>query len=74
MENRGGQDDEVSRGMWEAVETGIRKIRVGKTKGRRGKRGSREKEGGKREEKEEETEERKNHGGKESSRRVGNMG
>jgi len=74
LENRGGQDDEMSGGMWEAVETSTRKIRVGKIEGRRGKRGSREEEGGKREGKEEEIEERENHGGKESSRGVENMG
>jgi len=60
--------------MWEVVETSTRKIRVGKTEGRRGKRESREKEGGKREGKKEETEKRENHRGKESSRGVGNMG
>ena len=72
MENRGGQDDEVSGGMWETVETSVRKIRVGEAKRGRSKRKSRKKK--KRKEKEEETEKGENSGGKESSRRVGNMG
>ena len=38
MENRGSKDDEMSRRMWEAVETEAGKIRVGKTKRRRGER------------------------------------
>ena len=58
--------------MWEAMETGAGEIGIGEEKGRRNKRGSRKKEGGKG--KEEETEKRKNHGSKESSRRVGDMG
>ena len=72
MENRGDQDDEMSRRVWEAVEASIREVRMGETKGRRGKRGSREKEGGKGEE--EETEKEENGGSKESSRRMGDMG
>ena len=32
----------MSRGMWEAMEAGARKVRVGKAEGRRGKEGSRE--------------------------------
>ena len=72
MENRGGQDDEMSRRVWEAVEASIREVRMGETKGRRGKRGSREKEGEKGEE--EETEKGENSGSKKSSRRVGDMG
>jgi len=54
------------------METGAGEIGIGEEKGRRNKRGSRKKEGGKG--KEEETEKRKNHGSKESSRRVGDMG
>ena len=72
MENRGGQDDEMSRRVWKAVEASARKVRIGETKGRKGRRGSREKEGGK--EEEEETEKEKNGGSKESSRRMGDMG
>ena len=37
MENRRSEDDKVPRGMREAVETGARKVRVGKTEGRRSK-------------------------------------
>jgi len=44
LENRGSEDDEVSRGMWEAVETGIREIRVGEAEGRRSEGGSWKKE------------------------------
>ena len=40
MENRGGQDDEMSRRMWKAVETSVREIRVGKAEGGRSKRRS----------------------------------
>ena len=45
MENRGGQDDEVSREMWKAVETGAREIGVGKAEGERSKRRSWKKTG-----------------------------
>ena len=38
MENREGQDDEMSGGMWKAVETGTREIGVGKAEGGRSKR------------------------------------
>jgi len=72
LENRRDQDDEVPRGMWEAMETGAGEIRVGEAKGRRSKRRSRKKEG--RKGKEEETEKRENSGSKESSRRVGDIG
>jgi len=44
LENRGGQDDEVPRGVWEAVEASTGKIEVGKTEGRRSKERSGEKE------------------------------
>ena len=43
LENRKGKDDEVSRGMWKAVETGTGEIRMGETKGRRSERRSRKK-------------------------------
>jgi len=72
LENRGGQDDEMSRRVWEAVKASVRKVGMGKTKERRGRRGSREKEGRKGEE--EETEKGENSGSKESSRRIGDMG
>ena len=42
LENRGGKDDEVSGGMWKAVEAKARKIRMAKTKRRREKEGKRE--------------------------------
>ena len=71
MENRGDQDDEMSRRVWEVVKASVREVRMGETKGRRGKR-SREKEGGKG--KEEETEKGENSRSKESSRRMGDMG
>ena len=44
MEDRRGKDDEMSRGMWIAVEASTGKIRVGKTKGGRSKRRSQQKE------------------------------
>ena len=67
MKNRGGENDEVSGGMWEAVETSTGKVRMGETKGRGWK-----KEG--RKIKEEETEKEEDNGSKESSRGMGNMG
>jgi len=72
LENRRGQDDKVSRGVWETVEASIREIRVGKTEKRRSKGRSGEEKRGKG--KEEEIEKGKNSGSKESSRRVGDMG
>ena len=72
MENRRGQDDKMPRRVWEVVEASAREVGMGETKGRRGKRESREKEGGKGEE--EETEKGGNGGSKESSRRVGDIG
>ena len=72
MENRGDQDDEVSRRVWKAVETSTREIGIGKTRGRKGKeeKGKKEREKGK----EEETEKEENSGSKESSGEMGNMG
>ena len=72
MENGGGQDDEVSGEVWEIVETDTRKIRIGETERRGGKRGSREKE--RRKGEKEEAEKRENNGGEEGSRGMGNMG
>ena len=72
MENRRGQDDKMPRRVWEVVEASVREVGMGETKGRRGKRESREKEEGKGEE--EETEKGGNGRSKESSRRVGDMG
>ena len=53
------------------MEAGARKVRIGKTKGRRKKGGSREKE--EREREEEKTKKGENHGSKEGSRGMGNM-
>ena len=44
MENRRSQNDEVSGGVWEIVETSAREIGVGEAKGRRGKERSGKKE------------------------------
>ena len=44
MEDRGGQDNKVSRRMWEAVETSAREVRMGEAEGGRSKGGSRKKE------------------------------
>ena len=55
--------------MWEAVETSVRKVGMGKAEGRRGKEGSREKERRKGEE-----EEGKANGSEESSRRMRDIG
>ena len=35
LENRRGKNDKVPRGMWKAVETRAREVRVGKAKGGR---------------------------------------
>ena len=35
LENRRGENDKMPRGMWKAVETGTREVRVGKAKGGR---------------------------------------
>jgi len=74
LENRRGQDNEMSRRVWKTVETSAREVGIGETKGRRGKRGSREEEKEKEEGKEEKTKKGENNGSKESSRRMGNMG
>ena len=78
LENWGGKDDEVLRRMWKAIETGIEKIRVTKTKRRRRKgRGRKEvrkeeaREGSKKQEK---AERNKNGRGEMASREMGNMG
>ena len=47
MENRRSEDDKVPREMRKAVETGARKVRVGKVEGRRSKRRSWKDNGGK---------------------------
>ena len=58
--------------MWKAVEASTREVRMGETKGTRGKGREGEKKRGK--EEEEEIEKGKNSGSKESSRGMGNMG
>ena len=72
MENRGGKNDEMSRGMWEAVETSTGEVRMEEAKGRRDKGRGWEKEGRKGEE--EENKKEKDDGGEESSRGMGDMG
>jgi len=44
LENRGSKNDEVSRGVWQAVEASIEKIGIREAEGRRSKRRSRKKE------------------------------
>ena len=72
MEDRGGKDDKVSRGVRKAVETSAGEVGMGETERGRSKRGSRKKE--RRKGKEEKIEEGENHKNKKSSRRVGDMG
>jgi len=47
LENRGGENDEMSRGVWKAVETSTEEVRIGETKEERNKRRSRKEAGGK---------------------------
>jgi len=47
LENWGSENDEVSGGMWKAVETGTGKIRIGEIKGGRSEGRSRKEVGGK---------------------------
>jgi len=37
LKNRGSENDEISRGIWKAVETEIEKVRMAETEGRREK-------------------------------------
>ena len=71
LENRGGQDDKMSRRVWEAVKASIREVGMGKTRGRKSKGGSGKK---KKREGEEETKEREDSGSKENSGGMGNIG
>jgi len=71
LEDRRRKDDEMSRGVWKAVEANIEKIRVAETERRRGKERSRKETKGER--REEEAKERKNSRGKKDSGRMGNM-
>jgi len=61
LENRGSEDDEVSREMWEAMETDAGEIRLGEAERRRSKGRSRKEE--RRERSEEEVEKREDNGG-----------
>ena len=72
MENRGGKNDEVSRGVWKAVETSAGKIGMGKAE-RRGSKGRSRKEEG-RKGQEEEIEKGEDNGSKESGKEMEDMG
>ena len=48
LENRGDENDKMSRGVWKVVETGTGEVRIGETKGERSKRRSKKEVGGKR--------------------------
>jgi len=72
LENERSQNDEMSRRVWKAVETGVREIRVGKAKGRGSKRRSQEKE--RRKEEENENEKGKDNRGEESGGEMRDMG
>ena len=72
LKNRRSKNDEVSRGMWKAVEASSGEVGMGKTNGGKSKRKSRKKT--RRKEKEEEVEKRKDSGSEENSRGVENMG
>ena len=72
MENRGDQDNKVSRRVWEAIKASTREVRMGEAERRRSKGRSREKE--RRKGEEEETEKGEDDGGEESSRRMGSIG
>ena len=58
LENQGSENNEVSRGMWKAVETGTGEVSMGETKGGR----SEERSGKKAEEEEKQIKEKKNSG------------
>ena len=71
LENRGGEDNKVFGGMWEAVEAGTGEVKMEEAKGRGGKGGGWEKE---RRKGEEENEKGEDDGGKKNSRGMGDMG
>jgi len=48
LKNGGSKNDEMSRGMQEAVEASVGEVRLGETERKRSKRGSRKKTGRKR--------------------------
>jgi len=66
LEDRGGQDDKMSRGMWETVETKVGKTRMAEVE-RRGEERRSRKEKGRKGRKIKEKEERKDNRCKESS-------
>jgi len=72
LENKRGENDEVSRRMQETVETSAGEIRMGKAEGGRSKGRSREET--RRERQEKKIEKRKDNGSEESSRRMGDLG
>ena len=73
LENRKSEDDKISRGMWEAVKTKARKVRVAETEGWREERRRRKETGEEREREEKRKKKTKENGSMESSRRLGNM-
>ena len=77
MENRESEDDEVSRRMWEVVETKARKTRAAKAKRRRKEKSKSKEKKSKsksKERKKEEIKRKQDNGCEESSGRVGNLG
>jgi len=72
LEDGRGKDDEMSGGVWKAVETNVGKIRVVETERIRGKGRSRKEIRGER--REEEAKKRKNGRGKKDSGKMGKMG
>jgi len=71
LEGRRSEDDKMSRGVWEVVETKTGRIRMAKTE----ERGRKEVRGKRREKKRKRREEQwKNNGSKESGRGIGNLG
>ena len=71
LENRGGKNDEMSRGVQEAMETGVGEVRVAKAEGGGGKSRSRKETRRKGEKEAKREEDGRN---KKSSRRMGNLG
>jgi len=75
LENREGEDDKMSGGVWKVVETKAGEVRVAKTERKRDKRGSRKEVRRKGKREGEGTEETKEGNRcEEGSRKVGNLG
>ena len=70
MENSGGKNNEMSRGVWEAMETRVGEVRMAEAKGRGGQRRSKKKT---RREGKEEAEGEKDGRNKKSSGGVGDL-